>query len=133
MTSGNASARLPIIIRLSSIAVFSAPLTDYPADRRRLDRRDRLLRNTLRNFLYLLLFPHNFAFQHPERRKCILSHFHLVKLQVRFTGVCVLATRDQPCACWIYDFIFPLPRILDLFIFWRNFWLIFITILLEQQ
>lgn len=34
MMSGSASAHLPIIIRLSSVAVFSAPLTDSAANRR---------------------------------------------------------------------------------------------------
>lgn len=79
MTSGNASAHLPIIIRLSSVAVFSAPLTDNPAEPVEA-RQARPTPPQHTEEFPSCTPPQTSRLSPPKRRKCVLVfHFHLMK------------------------------------------------------
>lgn len=110
MMSGSASAHLPIIIRLSSVAVFSAPLTDNPTNRSgKTDRAD--FSATCCGFFFVFCFlffdiknqcnfslpvqePSDSYFNQPAESKNLdlLVYYYYFFFK-----------QDRPCGWWMYE------------------------------
>ena len=105
MMSGSASAHLPTIIWLSSVAVFSAPLTDTPTGRR--GRTSGTLSNRLWIFsieikTYLNFYLIFFIVSFPGKE---ITHFEPPAESKSFSFVGVFLKQDWPCGSWMCDFI----------------------------